>query len=667
MVDIDSINCYSENYLCDMCDSEFMESFKLVSHSINKHEIPEDQISYDCANCYQSFSILSKFKQHIAKKDNSDLENESNKGEINKNIEEDVETNHTDQYYSSEEESINDFGHECHECNTIFPFESYLKKHIIAVHNKNTQNNEIYHYLLQRQEKLPEIFYKGKQSCSKATKKLELVPKLILKDVLKTDAGKEWQRNNKQFKNISSFLPRFYLSEVDKGVESKIKMPIKIEDIPEKTNLNEKNSIKKDLKNNLKEYKCDTCVKYFSHTSNLKQHIHIIHKGNKDYQCESCGKSFSQGGHLKRHIHRVHEGHKDYKCDSCGTSFSSGEYLKKHIHIIHEGHKDYKCEPCGKSFSSTSSLKVHMMVVHNKGIKKQYKCDLCNLSFKGYTTLKYHTNKNHDGEKFFCDYCDRIFFTKKQLVTHIKAVHANIKNYVCHLCEKQFGAKYSLDIHLQSSIHVGTQNIQCESCGRNFTHQRNLNYHIKYIHSGKEKNHHCNFCSRKYRSPSDLRKHIKHIHENPRKKGGSKQCDSCGKVFKHHHLMKNHIEIAHEGLKKYSCNSCDKKYASNDSLQRHINFIHKGIKKYKCESCDKTFAKKLSLINHQDSIHNGIVQHICELCDKSFYSKHNKKFHIDTVHKRLKNYKCQLCEKSFTANPFLRYHTDKVHKGQESN
>ena len=59
MMDIDSNTCYSENYLCDICDGEFTDISKLVSHSINKHGIPKDEISYDCANCYQSFSILS--------------------------------------------------------------------------------------------------------------------------------------------------------------------------------------------------------------------------------------------------------------------------------------------------------------------------------------------------------------------------------------------------------------------------------------------------------------------------------------------------------------------------------------------------------------------------------------------------------------------------------
>ena len=40
----------------------------------------------------------------------------------------------------------------------------------------------------------------------------------------------------------------------------------------------------------------------------------------------------------------VHEGRSDYKCAECGKAFTHSGNLKKHIHIVHEGSKDYKCE-----------------------------------------------------------------------------------------------------------------------------------------------------------------------------------------------------------------------------------------------------------------------------------------------------------------------------------
>ena len=87
---------------------------------------------------YVTFILKIQLKRNffgvLISKDNTDFEIESKK------IEED--TNHADQYYSSEEESINDLGHKCHECSTIFPFESYLEKHINAVHHIHSKHKE---------------------------------------------------------------------------------------------------------------------------------------------------------------------------------------------------------------------------------------------------------------------------------------------------------------------------------------------------------------------------------------------------------------------------------------------------------------------------------------------------------------------------------------------
>ena len=59
--------CYNENYFCDICDCDFTKNSEYLVHSIQKHGITEDEISYDCANCFQSFTLLSNFQQHIVK------------------------------------------------------------------------------------------------------------------------------------------------------------------------------------------------------------------------------------------------------------------------------------------------------------------------------------------------------------------------------------------------------------------------------------------------------------------------------------------------------------------------------------------------------------------------------------------------------------------------
>ena len=55
-----------------------------------------------------------------------------------------------------------------------------------------------------------------------------------------------------------------------------------------------------------------------------------------------------QAGSLKRHM-LTHEGQKSYKCDSCGKSFTESSNLKRHIKTIHEMQRS-KWDSYGKSF-----------------------------------------------------------------------------------------------------------------------------------------------------------------------------------------------------------------------------------------------------------------------------------------------------------------------------
>ena len=66
----------------------------------------------------------------------------------------------------------------------------------------------------------------------------------------------------------------------------------------------------------------------------MKEHIKIVHNGQKYHKCNSCGKAFSSAGDLKRHINSVHNGQKDHKCDSCLKTFSQSGNLKKHINSV---------------------------------------------------------------------------------------------------------------------------------------------------------------------------------------------------------------------------------------------------------------------------------------------------------------------------------------------
>ncbi|XP_065216953.1 zinc finger protein 260-like [Planococcus citri] len=167
---------------------------------------------------------------------------------------------------------------------------------------------------------------------------------------------------------------------------------------------------------------------------------------------------------------------------------------------------------------------------------------------------------------FTCHYCDRRYFEKKELRSHIKKHMKNESIVRCPVCNIGLSRKSYLPEHL--NIHNGRQSYSCYYCNKSFTLLSNLIKHNK-IHTG----------------------------EKPF------ACDQCDKRFI---LKKNLIDHrrTHTGEKPFKCKVCDKSFGRRSSLVRHLP-THTGEKKFVCHICNKTFAWKNYLARHMPIHLNG--------------------------------------------------------------
>ena len=72
----------------------------------------------------------------------------------------------------------------------------------------------------------------------------------------------------------------------------------------------------------------------------------------------------------------------------------------------------------------------------NENSQRTKACHICEKTFKTRHTLEIHIQSIHLGVKYTCDLCDAEFTQKKSLKKHIESVHEKIK-YACNLCDHQ--------------------------------------------------------------------------------------------------------------------------------------------------------------------------------------------------------------------------------------
>lgn len=112
--------------------------------------------------------------------------------------------------------------------------------------------------------------------------------------------------------------------------------------------------------------KCECCQDTFLTQRELARHIDLIHSDPADkgdqalFACEEpgCNKAFTKRGNLKEHIRIIHKGEKRFVCGTTDVSGSSkfvGEDGQR---------RGWEGDGCGRSFGTKASLEEHIRTQH---------------------------------------------------------------------------------------------------------------------------------------------------------------------------------------------------------------------------------------------------------------------------------------------------------------
>lgn len=183
--------------------------------------------------------------------------------------------------------------------------------------------------------------------------------------------------------------------------------------------------------------------------------------------------------HLKlKHVPK--EDREVFKCQYCDfTSVDQNYVIKSHEKTHFQ--PTFKCNQCDKSYYTKYTLKTHIQDSHEH--VASLKCSFCPKLYSSKTTLKNHILVNHTKNSIrdiVCSICSADFITKNQLHRHMKNVHIEgpLKS---DICTKTFHKITKKDLHMRR-VHLKEKLFKCDICCKAFGYPWGLEKHQKNVH-----------------------------------------------------------------------------------------------------------------------------------------------------------------------------------------
>ena len=321
------------------------------------------------------------------------------------------------------------------------------------------------------------------------------------------------------------------------------------------------------------------------------------------------------------------------------------------VHIPRElREKPFECTMCPKKFHSSALLKEHLRFVHSMepnfckfevkrltdNLKKLHKN--IKTEIDGIKSVRVKKNWKEAAEQIVpCPTCGK-FLKQKSLSQHYKQVHEAKKNCVCDFCNRGFYSKHQLATHMfvHMSIEHRVKPFHCDLCHKKFHSLKLLKEHVKYTHLSKLRLWKCK-CGKAYNNPGSLRQHKRIIHDNVKKVGAPRQCEQCGKNYSNTTELNEHIKVVHTegGRGTHMCADCGLTFDYARQFSRHL-LTHQE-KTVICEhpGCGRKYVNRKILVNHQKQVHIAKT-FICSAgaCRKAFQTNSMLVRHVAQIHEK---------------------------------
>ena len=185
---------------------------------------------------------------------------------------------------------------------------------------------------------------------------------------------------------------------------------------------------------------------------------------------------------------------------------------------------------------------------------REYNCYICHFKSQMQITFVKHFEKEHDGEKYHCDFGAASFDSCNGLFKHERS-HQYLQ-YECKLCGHKTQFPYQMKAHRRTHTRTGLE--KCEKCDKHFASVSSRNTHQK-MHSTSIK---CTLCpqdtKKVYTSKNAYNLHFRGEH-------GKGWTGPCGKHFK--------WKSQHTQHTKYDCRTCIDAIKQQKIARFH--FLHK--------------------------------------------------------------------------------------------